>query len=657
MRVPLSWIREFTPIDVAPADIADALNQLGLEVEAIDEPGRDIHGVVVARIIDVVPHPDADRIRLADVEYGDGQLRVVCGAPNIEPGMVVPFARVGAVLPGDFTIERRKIRGVVSEGMLCSPRELGLGDDHGGILALPADAPLGTDVREVLGLDDVVFDLSITPNRPDAMGVVGVARELAAHFDLPFHVDEREPAPLVEDLDGARVIVEATDRCPRFVGMVARVQMGESPAWMQRRLMLAGMRPISNVVDITNYVMLERCRPLHAFDLGKLAGRGIVVRCAADGEKMTTLDGVERALTRDDLLICDAERNPQAIAGIMGGAAAEVSGTTAEILLESGVLRTAGDCEDGQAARAPLGGERPVRARRRSEQCRHRRAACDGAAGRLRGRATGAGSNRRLPGADRAQAHLRADRARQPAARHGARRRRDRRVSHTPRHRCARRHRSRPHVSTGSDTRDRSRRGSCAAHRTRSHRAHRAVESREDRWVEPAATRPAHRYRRVCRCGIRRDLHVAARRAGRPRACRCRCRRRDRSRESLALRGVDPAARTSPRRVAGGRVQRGPRHARRRALRDRHGVRRPRDGCAAARGTLSSCVRAHSHGAARAPRAQPPCRRVRRGGGAARVGRRAARRRRAPGIRHHRRLPSCPGSSPSGGRHARRTHR
>ncbi len=343
MRAPLSWIREFTPLDAGAVDaIADALNQLGLEVEAIDQPGRDVNGVVVARILDVVPHPDADRIRLADIDYGDGQIRVVCGAPNIEAGMVVPFARVGAVLPGDFTIERRKIRGVVSEGMLCSARELGLGDDHAGILALAADAPLGTDVREVLGLDDVVFDLSITPNRPDAMGIEGIARELAAHFDLPFQLDAHEIAPIVDQVAGAHVVVEAPDRCPRFVALAARVTMGESPDWMKRRLTLAGMRPISNVVDVTNYVMLERCRPLHAFDLGRLAGRGIVVRLAADGEKMTTLDGVERTLTGADLLICDAERAAQGIAGIMGGSAAEVSDTTTEILLESAFFEASG---------------------------------------------------------------------------------------------------------------------------------------------------------------------------------------------------------------------------------------------------------------------------------------------------------------------------
>src|SRR6478735_5682799 len=209
MRAPLSWLREFTPLEIGVGDIADALNQLGLEVEGIDEPGREIGGVVAARILEVMPHPDADRIRLADVDAGNGPVRVVCGAPNITAGMVVPFAQVGANLPGDFTIERRKIRGQVSEGMLCSARELGLGDDHAGILELPADTALGTDVREVLGLDDIVFDLAITPNRPDAMGMIGVARELAAHFSLPLDVPSPDPGPAVKELDRATVEVEA----------------------------------------------------------------------------------------------------------------------------------------------------------------------------------------------------------------------------------------------------------------------------------------------------------------------------------------------------------------------------------------------------------------------------------------------------------------
>ena len=281
MRVPLSWIREFTPVDAAPADIADALNQLGLEVEEIIEPGRDINGVVVAWIVDVVPHPDADRIRLADVEYGDGQFRVVCGASNIEPGMVVPFARVGAVLPGDFTIERRKIRGVVSEGMLCSPRELGLGDDHGGILSLPADAPLGTDVREVLGLDDVVFDLSITPNRPDAMGVVGVARELAAHFNAPFHVDERAPAPLVEDARrraGRRrghrsVSAIRRARCSRRDGCISGVDA--TPAGARRNATDQQRRRRHELRDARAVPAVARLRPRKARGSGdRRAPRG-----------------------------------------------------------------------------------------------------------------------------------------------------------------------------------------------------------------------------------------------------------------------------------------------------------------------------------------------------------------------------------------------
>ncbi len=345
MRAPLSWIREFTPVTEPPELIAAALDDLGLEVEEIEMPGLEIGGVVTARIVDVLAHPNADKLRLADVDTGAGVVRVVCGAPNIEPGMVVPLATVGGRLPGGVEIARRKIRGEVSEGMLCSARELGLGDDHSGIVALDGDAALGSDVREVLGLDDVVFDLAITPNRPDAMGVVGIARELAAHFGLPLAVsgdDDADARPAAEALDGATVTVDAPDRCPRLVARVARVTMGESPAWMQRRLRLAGMRPISNVVDVTNYVLLERCRPLHAFDLGRLGGRGILVRRARDGEQMTTLDAVERVLDPNDLLICDAQGAPQAIAGIMGGRDSEVDATTTEILLESAYFEPAG---------------------------------------------------------------------------------------------------------------------------------------------------------------------------------------------------------------------------------------------------------------------------------------------------------------------------
>ncbi len=335
MLAPLSWIREFTPITAPVPELVAALNQLGLEVERVEEPGREINGVVAGKVLDVVKHPDADKLSLVDVDFGAGRTRVVCGAPNVVAGMIAPYAPEGSTLPGGFTLERRTIRGVVSDGMLLSARELGLGDDHSGIVRLDPGSELGSDVRDILGLDDVIFDLSITPNRPDAMCIVGVARELAAHFKLDLEVPEPSAPAAAEVVNDITVAIESPDRCPRYLGRVARVTVGESPPWLAQRLVKAGMRPISNVVDVTNYVLLERNQPLHAFDLERLGGRGIVVRLAHAGEQMTTLDGVERELTGDDLLICDAERVPQAIAGVMGGSTAEVSEATTEILLES----------------------------------------------------------------------------------------------------------------------------------------------------------------------------------------------------------------------------------------------------------------------------------------------------------------------------------
>ncbi len=342
MRAPLSWIRDFTPVDAPVADLVAALNQLGLEVDGLEQPGAEITGVIAARVLNVEQHPDADKLSLVDVTTGAGETRVVCGAPNVVTGMVVPYAPSGATLPGGFTLERRTIRGQVSDGMLCSAKELGLGDDHSGILGLEDGAELGADVRELLGLDDVIFDLAITPNRPDAMCIVGVARELAAHFSLDFIVPEPRVATDGSVSRDIAVVIEDEARCPRYLGRVARVTMGESPAWMAQRLVKAGMRPISNVVDVTNYVLLERNQPLHAFDLARLDGPGIVVRTADDGETMTTLDGVERTLTSEDLLICDAGRAPQAVAGIMGGSTSEVSGSTTEILLESAYFERMG---------------------------------------------------------------------------------------------------------------------------------------------------------------------------------------------------------------------------------------------------------------------------------------------------------------------------
>lgn len=334
MRAPLSWIRDFTPVEGTVDELVAALNQVGLEVEGVEETGRDVRGVVAAKVLDVVPHPDADNLTLVDVDAGVAQTRVVCGARNVAAGDVVPFAPAGAQIPGGV-LERRKIRGVESDGMLLAADELGLGDDHSGIIQLDRTTALGTDVRALLGLDDVIFDLSITPNRPDAMCIVGVARELAAHFVLPLVVPTPHASTDATMVSDITVQVDAVDRCPRYLGRVAGVTMGESPAWMAQRLLKAGMRPISNVVDVTNYVLLERNQPLHAFDLSRLGGRGIIVRLAGASEKMTTLDGIERELAPEDLLICDADGAPQAIAGIMGGSTSEVSAETTEILLES----------------------------------------------------------------------------------------------------------------------------------------------------------------------------------------------------------------------------------------------------------------------------------------------------------------------------------
>ena len=342
MRVPRSWVRDFTPLDAPTDEVVAALNQLGLEVDAVDEPGRDLRGVRVARVVDVISHPNADRLLLVDIEFGDGTTRVVCGARNIAPGMVVPFAPVGATLPGGVTLERRTFKGETSDGMLCSAAELGIGEDREGIVALDPASEIGADLHDALGLDDVVFELAITPNRPDAMCVVGVARELAAHFELPFEVPEPN-APTDATLAGdVTVLIEAPERCPRYIARLATVAIAPSPPWMAQRLVKAGVRPINNVVDVTNYVLLERNQPLHAFDRECLAGPGIVVRLASDGEVLTTLDGAERVLTDDELLICDAERTPQALAGIMGGSTSEISEATTGILLEAAYFEPMG---------------------------------------------------------------------------------------------------------------------------------------------------------------------------------------------------------------------------------------------------------------------------------------------------------------------------
>jgi phenylalanyl-tRNA synthetase beta chain len=341
VRVPLSWLREFAPIDVPLDELLAVLSELGLPVESLTHVGGDLTGVVVARVTEVHLIEGADKIRRIIVETGtDEPTQVVCGAWNFDVGATVAFATVGTVLPGDFKIGKRKMKGVESSGMICAADELGLpGGDHSGIMLLPDDLTIGADFAEAMGIvPDVVLELEINPNRPDAMSVSGVARDIAARLGLPFTLPASSTATS-STAGGVPVEVVDPAACPRFTAHVVEgVAVGPSPAWIAQRLTLAGMRPINNVVDASNYVMLELGQPNHAYDLDKLPGRGLRVRMARHGEEMVTLDDVERRFTGEDLLICDADDAPVGIAGIMGGASSEVSESTTSLLLEAAVF-------------------------------------------------------------------------------------------------------------------------------------------------------------------------------------------------------------------------------------------------------------------------------------------------------------------------------
>lgn len=338
MRIPLSWLREHCPIRLSVTDLAEVMTMHGLPVERILHPWEGLAGVRVARVLEVADHPHADRLVRAMVDDGAGQHEVVVGVRNMGPGDLVPYAPPGATLPGvEGVLERREIRGLASEGMLCSPKELGLSGDHARILVLPAEGvEPGADLKDTLGLDEAVVDIEVLANRADLMSIVGVAREVAAMTGEELRPPDTTVVESIERAASAAT-VEVADRsgCPRYLARVIReVTVGSSPLHAQIRLAAAGMRPVSNVVDATNYVMLEMGQPLHPFDLRRLAGPGIVVRRAAPRERLTTLDGVDRELSAEDLLIADLER-AVAIAGLMGGGQTEVSERTADVLLEA----------------------------------------------------------------------------------------------------------------------------------------------------------------------------------------------------------------------------------------------------------------------------------------------------------------------------------
>lgn len=339
MKVLLSWLREFAPIEGDPHWIGDQLSALGLAVEETRILGADLQGIVVAKVLDLRPHPKADRIQLVDVDTGDGQpLQICCGAFNMSIGDVVPLATLGTTMPNGMAIERRKLRGEWSNGMLCAAREIGLHDEVDGILILPPELPLGEDFATAMGLSsDVLYDLDVTGNRPDALSVAGVARDLAAWLKAPFQLPD---PPLVQDpawpaAGQAAVDIVDGDLCGRFVARILDgITVGPSPRWLAERLLAAGMRPINNVVDVSNFVMLELGQPSHTFDLDRIAGRRIRVRWAAEGEQIETLDGQVRTLAGRDGAICDGDDRVIGIAGVMGGASTEISDATFTVLLE-----------------------------------------------------------------------------------------------------------------------------------------------------------------------------------------------------------------------------------------------------------------------------------------------------------------------------------
>ncbi len=337
MKVPLSWLHEYVRPDLDAGALAERLALTGTEVERVVHHGVPaVEGFVIGRVLSAERHPDADRLRVCMVDLGgDEPAQIVCGAPNVAAGQTVAVAQPGAVMPDGTRLRKAKLRGVESHGMILSEPELQIGVERAGIMVLPADLAPGTPLADVLPIATDVLELEITPNRPDCLGVYGVAREVHAATGAPL-----APAPwhadlgTAEKLDGVEVVVE-TERCKRFTARVFEdVTVGPSPAWLKARLMAAGQRPISNVVDITNYAMLLTGQPLHAFDLDRVAGARLVVRDGREGDELETLDGETRKLDPDMVVICDAD-GPTSLAGVMGGARSEVHERTTRVLLES----------------------------------------------------------------------------------------------------------------------------------------------------------------------------------------------------------------------------------------------------------------------------------------------------------------------------------
>lgn len=335
MLISLNWLKQYVDIKENIDELANALTMIGQEVEAIEIQGKHLDKVVIGQIIEFDKHPNADKLTLLKVNIGEEEpLQIVCGAKNHKLNDKVVVAKIGAVLPGDFKIKKNKIRDVESQGMLCSQVELGIGEDKSGIIILPEDAPIGKEYREYLNLTDVIFELEITPNRPDCLSHIGIAREIAAYYGRKVKypiIDLRESIESVNTL--IKVNIEDKDRCKRYMGRIIKnVEVKESPEWLKNRIRSMGLKPINNIVDITNFVMFEYNQPMHAFDLDKLQGN-INVRAAHLRENIITLDGIERELKSNELVIAD-DVKAIAIAGVIGGKSTQIENDTKNIFLE-----------------------------------------------------------------------------------------------------------------------------------------------------------------------------------------------------------------------------------------------------------------------------------------------------------------------------------
>lgn len=346
MKVPMQWIKEYADIPMSAADYQNKMIMIGDGVEGYEETGAEVDHVVVGRVLTCEAHPDSDHLHVTTVDVGgDAPLQIVCGAPNCRAGILTPVALVGAHLPGGVKIKKGKLRGVMSEGMLCSSEELGVPVElypsigAAGILEFQEEYPVGSDVKPILGIDDTVMDFEVLANRPDCLSVWGIARETAVACGTTFHKPEITVTEAGGDVhDYVQVDVEATDLCPRYIARVIKdVRVGPSPMWLRKYLYGAGMRSINNVVDITNFIMLETGHPMHAFDLDMVEGHHIIVRKAVEGERITTLDGKAHPLTAGQLVICDASK-PSCVAGVMGGEESEITEKTHTMMFECAVF-------------------------------------------------------------------------------------------------------------------------------------------------------------------------------------------------------------------------------------------------------------------------------------------------------------------------------